>query len=145
MMTIQITDVATETEVLAYIEARNASRTTIANGVVPNAKKALVEYDWLVTALEGGDESAGMPDMSIFVDYHNGVVADVAPFITLLQRCMEVLVMTPALINQGARAQGKVAPFGEGITDTVDPTEYGALLSGTVAAIQAVAVALGGE
>lgn len=146
-MSIQITDFNDEFAALAYLQARNAQRDTIRHGVRPNAIKALSEYAYLLTALQGGDTETGVPDMGAMLAYHVNAVAAVSPFVDLMQAAMKILIDTPALINQLALMQGQtVPPMGAEINDTVDPTEYGALLQSTVAAIQAVGQLMqGGE
>ena len=142
-MSIQITDFPSEFLALAYIQARNAPRDTIRYGVRPNCIKALAEYAWLVTALNGGDEEAGIPDMSANAAYHAASVAPVTPFITLMQQAMRILVDTPALINQLALLQGQtVPPMGAEINDVIDPAEYAALLVSTGQAVQVVGALL---
>lgn len=147
-MTISITTIADEAAFNNYLAARNAPRDSIRFGVAPNCVKALAEYSWLLTALTGGQEPTEespdlptVPDMSDFAAYHANATASVTPFIALMQKCMDVLVKTPALINQAAIAQGIAPPFGLEINEPVDLTEYGALLLATVAAIQSVSVA----
>ena len=130
-MSIEINTIADEAEYNQYIAARNKPRDTILHGVRPNAIKCLAEYEALIAALSG--------DMSDFSDYHTSVVAAVSPYIELMKCAMKVLRDTPALINQGARAQDQFPPFGEGLTDEVAPEDYATLLTETVAAIQAVA------
>lgn len=147
-MSIQITDFPSEFLALGYIQARNAPRDTIRYGVRPNAIKCMAEYGRLLTALQGGDEENGVPDMSGMADYHATALAPVTPFVDLMQAAMEILIDTPALINQLALMQGEtVPPMGAEINDQVDPTEYGALLMSMVAAIQAVGALMqgGGE
>lgn len=147
-MSIQITDFEDEFAALAYLQARNAPRDTIRYGVRPNAVKAMAEYDRLLTALQGGDVEAGIPDMSAMATYHANAVAPVTPFVDLMQAAMHILIDTPALINQLALMQGQtVAPMGAEINEQINPVEYGALLQSTVAAIQAVGALMqgGGE
>lgn len=144
-MSIQITDFETEFAALGYFQARNAPRDTIRYGVRPNAIKCLAEYAYLLTALEGGNAEAGIPNWEASAEYHQKAVAGVTPFIDLMQAAMKILIDTPALINQLALLQGEtVPPMGEEITDQVDPTEYGALLLSMAAAIQAVGALMQG-
>lgn len=144
-MSIQITDFNDEFAALAYLQARNAQRDTIRYGVRPNAIKALAEYAYLLTALQGGDEEAGVPDMGAMLAYHVNAVAAVSPFVDLMQAAMKILIDTPALINQLALMQGQtVPPMGGEINEQINPVEYGALLQQTVAAIQAVGALMQG-
>lgn len=140
-MSILIQSIPDEAAFEAYKQARNAPRDTIRYGTRPNAVKALGEYDWLTAALAGGNAELGIPDMSAYATYHANAVSQVAPFIALMYKCMEILVDTPALINQAARAQSLYPPFGEEITDTINLAEYAQLLGATVAAIQNVVIA----
>lgn len=147
-MSIQITDFDDEFAALAYLQARNAPRDTIRYGVRPNAVKCLDEYSFLLTALQGGDSDAGIDDMSGFFAYHQNAVAAVSPFVDLMQHAMRIVIDTPALINQLALMQGEIVPpMGAEINDTIDPTEYAALLMSTVTAIQSVGALMqgGGE
>jgi hypothetical protein len=132
-MTISISTIPDEAAFNNYLAARNAPRDTIRYGVRPNCVKALAEYSALLNALQG--------DMSAFATYHANATATVTPFVALMQKCMEVLVMTPALINQAAVAQGIAPPFGAEINEPVDLTDYKALLLATVQAIQSVSAA----
>lgn len=146
-MTIQIDGVTQEAAFNNYLAARNAPRDTIVTGVVPNARKCLSEYDWLAVALAGGDEEAGIPDMSAYAEYHDGVVSQVTPFITMMYKMMQCLDRTPMLINMAAAAQGIYPPFNALGVEPVDLAAYGALLAEAAASIQAVGVAMqgGGE
>lgn len=138
-MSIQITDFQDEFAALAYLQARNAPRDTIRYGVRPNAIKCIDENKRLMTALNGGDVEAGIPDMSAMLAYHVNAVAAVLPFVDLMETAMRILIDTPALINQLAAMQGQtVPPMGAEINEQINPVEYGALLQQTVAAIQAV-------
>lgn len=144
-MSIQITDFNDEFAALAYLQARNAPRDTIRYGVRPNAIKCIDENKRLTIALNGGDVEAGIPDMSAMLAYHVSAVAAVLPFVDLMQAAMQILIDTPALINQLAMLQGQtVRPMGEEITDTINPADYAALLQSTVAAIQAVGALMQG-
>lgn len=147
-MTIQISTITDEAAFNTYLLARNAPRDSIRYGVRPNCAKALSEYAWLLTALQGGQqpteeqpELPTIPDMSAFATYHANATAPVAPYVSLMQKCMEVLVATPALINQAAVTQGIAPPFGADINDAVSLSDYSALLLATVQAIQSVSVA----
>lgn len=147
-MTITLTNVRDEAAFEAYRLARTAPLFGIRNGVRPNAVQVLRSYAWLLIALSGGrqpteeePELETIPDFSAYATYHAKAIAQVAPFIDLMKHCMEVLVQTPALINQWARAQGIDPPFGAEINDRVVLAEYGALLSATVTTIQNVVIA----
>jgi hypothetical protein len=138
-MTISIAGFTDEFAALAYLQARNSPRDTIRYGVRPNAIKALSEYAYLLTALNGGDTETGVPDMSAILGYHVNAVAAVSPFVDLMQAAMRILIDTPALINQLALMQGQtVPPMGAEITDVINPAEYATLLQSTADAIQAV-------
>ena len=147
-MNIQITDFETEFAALEYFQGRNAPRDTIRYGVRPNAIKCLAEYSYLLTALNGGNVEAGIPNWEASAEYHQKAVAAVSPFVDLMQAAMRILIDTPALINQLAAMQGQtVPPMGAEINEQINPAEYGALLQSTVAAIQAVGALMqgGGE
>lgn len=148
-MTIQITTVEDSIALRQYEFARDAPRDTIVNGVVPNVRKCLSEYDWLAMALAGGQQPTEeepdlptIPDMSAYAEYHAGVVSQVTPFITMMYKMMQCLDRTPMLINMAAAAQGIYPPFNALGVEAVDPAAYGALLAETAQAIQAVGAAM---
>ena len=127
----------------AYEDMRNDTRTTITTGVEPNAKKCLAQYDRLQVALSGGDAERGIPDIGAYTEHFEKVTGSVTPFINLLQAALRIVVDTPRLIDQGAKAQGMiVVPFGVDISQPLDPADYATMLAEAASAIQATAVAL---
>lgn len=127
----------------AYEDMRNDTRTTITTGVEPNAKRCLAQYERLQVALSGGDAERGIPDISAYTEHFAKVTGPVTPFINLLQAALRIVVYTPKLIDQGAKAQGMTTPpFGVDTSTPLDPADYAAMLQQAAAAIQATGQAL---
>jgi hypothetical protein len=125
----------------AYKQLRNAPRDTINFGVRPNAIKCLAEYATLQTALSGGGD--GVPDISSLAESFAAVTGPVTPFIALLQYAMQIVIMTPMIVDQAAAAQGMIVPpFGVDISTPLDPAEYAATLQAAAAAIVATGQAM---
>lgn len=83
-MTISLKNATEENELIRYLAARDAPRSTMAHGVYPNAKKALQEYDDLQVLLGGG--------MAKFAGYHDEVIKDVKLFVGQLQGALQTIV-----------------------------------------------------
>ena len=83
---IKIKNATEEIEFDKYKAARDAPRQTMAFGVYPNAKKALVEYDALIGLLSG--------DMAKFESYHEEVTKEVKLYVGMLQEALTTIVQT---------------------------------------------------
>lgn len=98
-MTINIANVVDERKMVEYLQARNQPRDVMTNGVYPNCKRAVEEYDKLVSRLI--DEN----DLYSFAGYHETSTAPVAPYIAqLYQKMVEICAIMEAVdvaaINQ---------------------------------------------
>lgn len=105
-MTVAITTVQDERAMVAYIQARNVPRDTMAHGVYPNCKKALAEYTALVARLEEGG------DLADFAGYHTTSTAPVAPYIVQLQQAMQAIVTIMEAVDAYAIAETGGPAFG---------------------------------
>ena len=114
-MTVSISTTPDERLFIRYINMRNAPRDTLTYGVYPNSHKALREYDELVTALTGGDET--IDDLSGMATYHANAIASVTPFIQAMQACMQSINKTMHVVNLLAILAGEDKIF------LIDPEE----------------------
>lgn len=83
-MTISLKNATEENELIRYLAARDAPRSTMAHGVYPNAKKALAEYDDLIVLLGG--------DMAKFELYHEELTKEVKMYVGMLQEALTTIV-----------------------------------------------------
>ena len=94
MSDITIGTVSDERAFIEYQNERNKPRTTMANGVYPNCKVALANYQKLVDRLE--------TDMIGFQTYHANVTEPVANHVANLQAAMQTIVTIMEAIETAA-------------------------------------------
>ena len=94
MSDITIGTVNDERAFIEYQNERNKPRTSMANGVYPNCKVALANYQKLVDRLE--------TDMIGFQTYHATVTEPVANHIANLQAAMQTIVTIMEAIETAA-------------------------------------------
>lgn len=138
-MTVSITGISDERKFVRYIAMRNAPRDTMVFGVHPNSHKALQEYDDLVTALGGGNET--IDDLSDMATYHANAVASVTPFVACMQACMQVINDTMHIVNLLAIAAGDDAPFAIP-AEEINVQDYLTTLATAIATLQATQAAM---
>lgn len=85
-MTISLRNATEENELIRYLAARDAPRQTMQFGVLPNCKKALVEYDAFVTLLTG--------DMAKFSEYNEAVAMEIKFYVGILRPALETIIST---------------------------------------------------
>ena len=138
-MTVSITGIPDERKFVRYIAMRNAPRDTLIYGVHPNSHKALQEYEDLVTALGGGNET--IDDLSDMAIYHANAVASVTPFVSCMQSGMLTINQTMHIVNLLAVANGDDAPVAIQ-PEEITVQDYLTTLSTAIATLQATQAAM---
>ena len=130
----EITTITDEQVFQQYASMRNAPRDTLVYGVYPNCDKADAQYESLVLALGGGNETT--PDLSAYAAYHAQITASVAPFIAAIQSGMSVIHDSMHITN--VLAQMTNQPKGFAIEDdAITLQDYMTTLQAAIATLTA--------
>ena len=147
-MTIVIQSLSDASAFRRYEEMRNTPRRILENGVHPNGEAALAAYETLMIALSGGHEATEeepytVENMSAYAEFYDNTLAQVAPFVSAMQVCMETTNATMHIVNLLSAATNPNEPIPFSIpADDITIPEYLAMLSTTIATLQATQAAM---